>query len=81
MTAEVETTTTTVPRLIGKGSHMAKPLITDAQLTLGVIRLVATSEVTAGVIMDQHPRPGRHVAPGTPVDLTVASGQFREDRP
>lgn len=80
MTAEVETTTR-VPRLIGKGSHVAKPLITGVQLTLGVIRLVATSEVPAGVIMDQHPRPGRRVAPGTPVDLTVASGQFREDRP
>jgi beta-lactam-binding protein with PASTA domain len=70
-------TITRVPKLIGKGSHMAKPLITGARLSLGVIRLVATSEVPAGVIMDQYPRADRPVAPGTPVDLTVASGQFK----
>ena len=70
-------TITRVPKLIGTGSHMAEPLIRKARLSLGVIRLVATSEVTAGVVMDQHPRPGRSVASGTPVDLTVASGELR----
>jgi beta-lactam-binding protein with PASTA domain len=70
-------TITRVPKLIGKGSHVAKPLITKARLSLGVIRLVATSEVPAGVILDQYPRADRPVAPGTPVDLTVASGQFK----
>jgi beta-lactam-binding protein with PASTA domain len=70
-------TITQVPKLIGPGSHMAEPLIRKARLSLGVIRLVATSEVTAGVVMDQHPRPGRPVASGTPVDLTVASGELR----
>lgn len=77
MGAELQTTVR-VPKLVGKGSHSAEPLIRKKGLALGVIRLVPTSEVTAGVIMDQHPRPGRSVAPGTPVDLTVASGQFRE---
>jgi beta-lactam-binding protein with PASTA domain len=71
-------TITRVPKLIGKGSHTAEPLIRAARLNLGVIRLVATSEVAAGVVMDQYPRPGYRVASGTPVDLTVASGQFRE---
>jgi beta-lactam-binding protein with PASTA domain len=75
MAPEARTITRT-PRLIGKGSHLVEPLIREARLTLGVIRLAASSEVTAGVIMDQHPRPGRHVASGTPVDLTVASGEF-----
>jgi beta-lactam-binding protein with PASTA domain len=70
-------TTTQVPKLIGKGSQTAEPLLRDAHLALGVIRLVASSEVTAGVIMDQYPREGRPVASGTPVDLTVASGELR----
>jgi beta-lactam-binding protein with PASTA domain len=70
-------TITRVPELIGKGSHMAGPALREARLSLGVIRLVASSEVTAGVIMDQYPRAGRPVASGTPVDLTVASGEFR----
>lgn len=70
-------TITRVPKLIGKGSYVAGPLLREARLSLGVIRLVASSEVTAGVIMDQYPRAGRPVASGTPVDLTVASGEFR----
>lgn len=70
-------TITLVPRLIGKGSHMAAPLLREARLSLGVIRFVASSQVTAGVVMDQYPREGRPVASGTPVDLTVASGEFQ----
>jgi beta-lactam-binding protein with PASTA domain len=73
----VARTITRVPKLIGKGSHVAGPLLREARLSLGVIRLVASSEVTAGVVMDQYPRAGRAVASGTPVDLTVASGEFR----
>jgi beta-lactam-binding protein with PASTA domain len=69
-------TITRVPKLIGKGSHMAEPLIREARLSLGVIRLVATSEVAAGVVVEQYPREGRPVASGTPVDLTVASGEL-----
>jgi beta-lactam-binding protein with PASTA domain len=76
MAPEVETIAR-VPELIGTGSHLAEPILRDARLALGVIRLVASSEAAAGVVVDQHPRAGRPVTPGTPVDLTVASGQFR----
>ena len=75
--AETQRVATRVPQLMGKGSHLAGPLIQEAGLAVGAIRLTSGAHVVAGVIVDQHPRPGREVEPGTPVDLTVASGQFR----
>jgi beta-lactam-binding protein with PASTA domain len=69
-------TFTQVPRLMGRGAHEAGPRLKDARLVLGVIRFVARQDASAGLILDQHPRPGRRVESGTPVDLTVASGQL-----
>jgi beta-lactam-binding protein with PASTA domain len=69
-------TFTEVPPLIGRGAHEAGPRLRDARLALGVIRFVARQDASPGMVLEQHPRPGRRVEPGTPVDLTVVGGQL-----
>ena len=68
---------TTVPDLVGLVSiQQARIVLERAGLTLGAIKEKASSQ-PGGYVLDQDPPSGDQVAPGSAVDITIASGKVK----
>jgi beta-lactam-binding protein with PASTA domain len=63
-----------VPIVVGLTQTAASSAITGAGLTVGVVSLVQSATVPAGVVISESPTAGTLVAPGSTVSLTVSSG-------
>ncbi|WP_406248084.1 Stk1 family PASTA domain-containing Ser/Thr kinase [Microbacterium sp. M] len=64
----------TVPRLVTMSQTDAEKSLKDAGLQLGTIRQVNDKDQAAGFVLEASEEEGAEVAPGTTVDLVVASG-------
>jgi Tol biopolymer transport system component len=76
------TTTTTaagtkcvVPKVVGKTLANAKKLLTKAHCKTGKVTRVRSAKVKAGVVVSAKPKPGRSLAAGTAVALSVSRGK------
>ena len=68
---------TTVPDLVGLVSiQQARIVVERAGLTLGAVKEKASSQ-PGGYVLDQDPPSGDQVAPGSAVDITIASGKVK----
>src|SRR4051812_7432711 len=63
-----------VPIVVGLTQTAASSAVTGAGLTVGVVSLVQSATVPAGVVISESPTAGTLVAPGSAVSLTVSSG-------
>ena len=72
-----------MPDLRNKTLHEARAALSALQLTLGPIREADQAGMERGIVLAQQPGPGKRVAPGASVVLTVASGleEGSEPRP
>jgi PASTA domain-containing protein len=61
-----------VPRLIGKTLSAARHSIESHNCSVGRINDAPSSTIETGHVISQTPAPGRHLPPGTTVDLTVS---------
>ncbi|MDH4140270.1 MAG: PASTA domain-containing protein [Coriobacteriia bacterium] len=64
--------TVAVPQLVGATQQDAETAITDAGLDVGKVGEEETIEVKPGIVTTQTPAPGKEVAEGSKVDLTVS---------
>lgn len=64
----------TVPRLVTMQQADAEKALKDAGLQLGAIRQVNDKDQVPGFVLEASEEEGTEVAPGTTVDLVVASG-------
>lgn len=62
----------TVPDLLGQSGPAAQMALAGASLALGRSQRVMSPGVEPGTVIDQSPRPGRSIPPGSTVDLLVA---------
>jgi Tol biopolymer transport system component len=76
------TTTTTpagtrcvVPKVVGKTLANAKKLLTKAHCKTGKVTRVRSAKVKTGVVVSAKPKPGRSLAAGTAVALSVSRGK------
>lgn len=67
-----------VPDLVGQSGPAAQMSLTGASLALGRTLHVMSPGVEAGVVIDQAPRPGASLAPGSTVDVLVAAASAAE---
>jgi len=79
-TATTTTTTTpaarcVVPKVVGKTLATAKTLIVKARCTTGKVTMVRSAKVPKGRVISATPKPGRSVAVGTKVALSVSRGK------
>jgi beta-lactam-binding protein with PASTA domain len=65
--------TVTVPDVGGRTAPEAVRLIAEGRLTLGNVGNTESSTSTPGTVIAQQPLPGQAVAPGTPVNLVMAT--------
>lgn len=70
-----------VPTVISIDQDIAEGWITDAGLTVGSIGFDSTCKDIKGAVLTQNPGPGAAVAPGTPVNLTVSTGDDAQHNP
>jgi hypothetical protein len=63
-----------VPRLKGTTLPTARHSIVSRNCSVGAIEYAPSQTVEIGHVISQTPQPGRHLAPGNAVDLTVSSG-------
>jgi beta-lactam-binding protein with PASTA domain len=63
-----------VPNIIGRHEREAPRLLSQANLRVGYITRQNHEKYPAGVVIDQSPRDGRVVEPGSTVNLTVSEG-------
>jgi hypothetical protein len=63
-----------VPKLIGKTVHAARHSIESHNCFVGTIRHAPSETVRAGHVISQAHQPGRHLAAGTKINLTVSRG-------
>ena len=63
-----------VPRLKGMTVPRARHSIDSHNCSVGTIAHVRSRTVEAGHVISQTPQPGRHLAPGTKINLKVSSG-------
>ncbi len=62
-----------VPRVTEKGLKTAREALEGSRLAVGEISR-KPSDATLDTVLDQHPKPGSRVPPGSPVQLWVSSG-------
>src|SRR6202795_4641346 len=65
----------TVPNVEGLTQDAATTAITAAKLMGGTITQQTSNTVTTGKVISQDPASGSSVAPGSPVNLVISSGQ------
>jgi beta-lactam-binding protein with PASTA domain len=65
----------TVPNVEGLTQDAATTAITAAKLIVGTITQQTSNTVTTGKVISQDPASGSSVAPGSPVNLIISSGQ------
>ena len=83
LTGPATTTTTTtpagtrcvVPKVVGKTLANAKKLLTKAHCKTGKVTRVHSAKVKTGVVVSAKPKPGRSLAAGTAVALSVSRGK------
>jgi beta-lactam-binding protein with PASTA domain len=63
-----------VPKLVGLTLKKARARIVRAHCTVGKVRRKASAKRKQGKVLAQKPRPGRRLAPGAKVSLTVGKG-------
>jgi uncharacterized repeat protein (TIGR01451 family) len=63
-----------VPKLVGLTLKKAKARIRRAHCTVGKVRQKASSKRKKGKVLAQKPKPGKRLAPGTRVSVTVGRG-------
>jgi beta-lactam-binding protein with PASTA domain len=63
-----------VPNLVGRNQTNAYVLVSDAELSLGVIMGETSNSTAAGNVLRQSPNPGTEVEAGTTVDVTFSVG-------
>lgn len=63
-----------VPRVKGKPSHTARHSLESHNCAVGTIKHASSRTIARGHVISQRPRPGRHLPPGTKVNLEVSSG-------
>ncbi|MDX1996510.1 MAG: PASTA domain-containing protein [Thermoanaerobaculia bacterium] len=63
----------TVPDLVGQSTPAAQMALTGASLALGRTLRVLGAGVEPGLVLEQAPRPGASIPPGSPVDILVAT--------
>jgi len=68
----VRVTSTAVPDLVGQRHENAEALLARQTLRIGAV-MSRESSASAGVIVDQRPAAGQQVAPGSPVDIWIAT--------
>ena len=80
--AATTTTTTTagnarcvVPKVVGKTLANAKKLLTKAHCKTGKVTRVRSANVKSGLVVSAKPKPGRSLAAGTAVALSVSRGK------
>jgi beta-lactam-binding protein with PASTA domain len=61
-----------VPLLTGKSLDAAQTALQDRQLAVGNISREPKSDVAQDTVLDEFPKPGKNVDPGTAIDLVVA---------
>jgi serine/threonine-protein kinase len=71
----------TVPSVLSVDQDIAEGRITDAGLTVGAIALDSTCKDIKGAVLTQNPVHDSTVAPGTPVNLTVSTGEDAHHNP
>ena len=64
-----------VPNVLSVDQDIAEGWITDAGLTVGSIASDSTCKDIKGAVLTQNPTHDSSVAPGTPVNLTVSTGE------
>ncbi len=62
----------TVPNVVGMAQSAAQSAVTNVGLAVGVVTQVSSETIPADQVLAQDPAAGSNVAPGTPVNLTVA---------
>ena len=65
----------TVPNVEGLTQDAATTAITAAKLIVGTVTQQTSNTVTTGKVVSQDPASGSSVAPGSPVNLVISSGQ------
>jgi hypothetical protein len=63
-----------VPRVVGKPLRTAKAKIRKARCRLGKVRYQTSTARKRNHVLGQRPRPGKHLAAGARVNLTVGGG-------
>jgi beta-lactam-binding protein with PASTA domain len=63
-----------VPKLVGLTLKKAKARIKRAHCTVGKVTRKASAKRKRGKVLAQKPKPGRKLAPGAKVRLTVGKG-------
>jgi len=63
-----------VPKLVGLTLRKAKAKIKRAHCTVGKVTRKASSKSKRGKVLAQKPKPGRRLAPGAKVNVTVGKG-------
>ena len=76
-----ETKNVTVPSLSGYGTEYAEIVLNNNNLKLGNVTERSSSDVAAGLIIEQNPRAGTEVREDTSVDVVVSSGPAETERP
>ena len=72
-----QTSTDTVPNVVGMTQAAAGSALTSAGLTVGTITLAYSSTVASGSVISSSPAAGASVATGTAVNLTISQGPSR----
>ena len=76
-----ETKNVTVPSLSGYGTEYAEIVLNNNNLKLGNVTERSSSDVAAGLIIEQNPRAGTEVREDTSVDVVVSSGPAETETP
>jgi beta-lactam-binding protein with PASTA domain len=66
-----------VPQVKGKTLSAAKRAITKAYCALGKVTRTFSKSVKKGRVISQRPKPGKTLAAGSKVELTVSKGKKR----
>jgi hypothetical protein len=61
-----------IPSVVGKPLNTAEQALQDLHLTVGNVSHEPRSDVARNTVLDEFPKPGKKVEPGTAVDLVVA---------
>lgn len=77
---EADSTSITIPEIIGKSLGEAQKLLSEMNLRIGKISYQSSSSLLPNTILDQYPSPGQKAQSGNAIDVIVTKVETKEKK-